>query len=128
MSYGVLFVLAVVAGAAILLVTERFPIDQVAAAVPVVLLLGGVVTVEQALSGLSHPATVTVAAMLALGAGISKTGGVAALARWMRRASPRSTTCGASSPTSTSPPTRRWWARPSRTWTGDDRTSPSWTF
>lgn len=87
MSFGVLFVLGVVAGAAILLVTERFPIDQVAAAVPVVLLLGGVVTVEQALSGLSHPATVTVAAMLALGVGVSKTGGVAALARWIRRAS-----------------------------------------
>lgn len=39
----------------------------------------------EALSGLSHPATVTLGAMLFLSAGLQKTGAVAVLGRWLVR-------------------------------------------
>jgi di/tricarboxylate transporter len=40
-------------------------------------------TVEEALSGFSHPATVTIAAMFVLGAGLTRTGVVNHLTRWI---------------------------------------------
>jgi di/tricarboxylate transporter len=67
-------------------ITERYRVDQVAIAIPVVLLVGGVLTAEQAVSGLSSPATVTVAAMLIIGLGLVKTGAVAILGQWARTA------------------------------------------
>lgn len=86
MTLQMAVVFAVVLGALALFVTERFSIDQVAIAVPVVLLLTGILTVEEAVSGLSSEATVTVAAMLALSLGLVKTGAVAAIGRWARAA------------------------------------------
>jgi di/tricarboxylate transporter len=74
MTPEMLIVLAIAAVAMALFVTERLPIDQVAAAVPVALLLGGVIDLQGALSGLSNEATVTVASMLILGLGLQKTG------------------------------------------------------
>ncbi|MFB6240337.1 MAG: SLC13 family permease, partial [Gemmatimonadota bacterium] len=79
-------VLGVVAAAVALFVSERFPIEQVAIAVPVVLLLTGVLRVDQAVAGLSNPATVTVGAMLVMSLGLQKTGAIAALGRWARSA------------------------------------------
>jgi di/tricarboxylate transporter len=79
-------VLGVVATAVALFVSERFPIEQVAIAVPVVLLLTGVLNVEQAVAGLSNPATVTVGAMLVMSLGLQKTGAITALGRWARSA------------------------------------------
>ncbi len=73
MSYAIAFVFAILGIAFFLLVTERYPIDQVALAIPVVLLLAGVLNAEEALAGFSSPATVTVAAMLVLGLGLAKT-------------------------------------------------------
>lgn len=84
MTFEIAFVFAVVLAALVLFITERFPIDQVAIAVPVVLLIGGVITPGEAISGLSSEATVTVAAMLALTLGLMKTGAVAAIGRWAR--------------------------------------------
>jgi len=82
MTYDVGIVFAVIAGAFGLFVWGRIPVDQVALAVPVVLLLSGVVSQETAISGLSSPATVTVAAMLVLSLGLSKTGAVSIVSRW----------------------------------------------
>jgi di/tricarboxylate transporter len=79
------YVLAVGLVAVVLFVTEWIRMDQVAISVPVALLLGGVIDVEAAVSGLSNPATVTVAAMIALGLGLQKTGVVAGLGRLARR-------------------------------------------
>lgn len=79
-------VVAVVIAAVALFISERFPIEQVAVAVPVVLLLTGVLRVEQAVAGLSNPATVTVGAMLVMSLGLQKTGAITALGRWARRA------------------------------------------
>jgi len=80
------FVFTVLVIALFLFATERYPIDQVAIAIPVVLLLGGVLTADEALAGLSSPATVTVAAMLVLGLGLVKTGAVGEIGRWARTA------------------------------------------
>lgn len=82
MTFEIAFVFATIGVALFLFVTERFPIDQVAIAIPVVLLAGGVIDAEQAVAGLGNTATVTVAAMLVLSLGLVKTGAVAAIARW----------------------------------------------
>lgn len=79
-------VVGVVVGAVALFISDRFPIEQVAVAVPVVLLLTGVLRVEQAVAGLSNPATVTVGAMLVMSLGLQKTGAITALGRWARTA------------------------------------------
>ena len=79
-------VLAVVVIALVLFITERLPVDLVAVTVPAVLLVSGVLTAGEAVSGLAHPATVTVAAMLALSLGLLKTGAVATIGRWICRA------------------------------------------
>lgn len=82
MTYEIAFVFVTIGAALFLFVTERFPIDQVAIAIPVVLLAGGIIAPEEAVAGLGNTATVTVAAMLVLSLGLVKTGAVAMLARW----------------------------------------------
>jgi len=72
-------VLAILVGAVALFATEKLPVDQVALLVLAALLLFGLVTPAEGISGLSNPATVTVAAMFVLSAGLQKTGAVSAL-------------------------------------------------
>lgn len=86
MTWEIGFVFAVILAALALFVSERWPVDQVALAIPVVLLLGGILTPDEAVSGFSNVATVTVAAMLALSLGLVKTGAVAAIGRWAQTA------------------------------------------
>lgn len=81
---GVVF--AVVVTALVLFATERFSVDQVAIAIPVVLLMAGILTPEEAISGFANVATVTVAAMLVLSLGLVKTEAVAAIGRWAQSA------------------------------------------
>ena len=86
MTFQVGFVLAVVVAALVLFTTERYRADQVAIAVPVVLIVAGILSVEDALSGFSSTATVTVAAMLVLSLGLTRTGAVEAISDWALRA------------------------------------------
>jgi di/tricarboxylate transporter len=86
LTFEIGFVFAVVVAALVLFATERFRVDQVALAVPVVLMLAGILDVEGAVAGLSSPATVTVAAMLILSLGLTQTGAVEAISRWALRA------------------------------------------
>lgn len=65
---------AVLAGAVYLFVTEKLPVDVVAMLVLVTVMVLGLVTPREALSGFSSEATVTVAAMLVLSAGIQRSG------------------------------------------------------
>ena len=60
----------------ILFASEILPMDLVALMVMATLLAGGIITPAQGLSGFSNPATITVAAMFVLSAGLSKTGAV----------------------------------------------------
>ncbi|MCY3942555.1 MAG: SLC13 family permease [Gemmatimonadetes bacterium] len=86
MTIEIAFVLALTLAALVLFALDRMRLDQVAMAVPVVLLLTGILTPAQAVSGLSSRATVTVGSMLVLGLGLRKTGLVSAIGTWARTA------------------------------------------
>ena len=80
-----LLTLLVLAGAVILFVTERLPVDVVAMIVLASLLILGLVTPAQALSGFSSEATITVAAMFVLSAGLTRTGALRAVGQLLAR-------------------------------------------
>ena len=86
MTFDIVFVLGLTLAALILFALDRLRLDQVAMAVPVVLLLSGILTPAEAVSGLSSRATVTVGSMLVLGLGLRKTGLVSAIGAWARTA------------------------------------------
>jgi di/tricarboxylate transporter len=69
-----LLTLLVLCGAVILFVTERLPVDVVAMIVLASLLMLGLVSPAQALSGFSSEATITVAAMFVLSTGLTRSG------------------------------------------------------
>ena len=79
-------VLLIAIGAAILFATEKLTVDVVALLVLSALLVTGLVSPTEAISGFSNPATVTVAAMFVLSAGLTKTG---ALRCWAGAHPPR---------------------------------------
>ena len=78
-------VLGILVGAVALFVSEKYPIDFVALLVLGALLALGLVTPEEGISGFSNPATVTVAAMFVLSAGLQKTGATAVVGQLMVR-------------------------------------------
>ena len=86
MTLEIAIVFAVILAALALFITEKFPVDQVALSIPVVLLLAGVLEPQEAVSGFSNEATITVAAMLVLSIGLLKTGAIAAIGRWAQSA------------------------------------------
>ena len=86
MTFDIVFVLGLTLAALVLFSLDRLRVDQVALAVPVVLLVSGILTPAEAVSGLSSRATVTVGSMLVLGLGLRKTGLVAAIGAWARTA------------------------------------------
>ena len=77
--------LAVLAGAVYLFVTEKLPVDVVALLVLASLLVLGLVTPGEALSGFSSQATITVAAMFVLSAGLQRSGALQGLAEMLAR-------------------------------------------
>jgi di/tricarboxylate transporter len=85
MTLEILFVLAIVILAVYLFATERFPIDLTALILMGILLLSGVVTAEDGISGFSNTATVTVGAMFILSAGLFKTGAVNFISRILEK-------------------------------------------
>ncbi len=66
--------LAVLVGAVALFISEKLPVDVVALIVLASLLVLGLVSPQQALSGFSSEATITVAAMFVLSAGLQRSG------------------------------------------------------
>jgi di/tricarboxylate transporter len=76
MTYDIAIVLAFVVGAIILFATEKLPVDLVSVMVMVGLIISGVLTPEEGVSGFSHPATITIGAMFILSAGLYRTGAV----------------------------------------------------
>ena len=85
MPFDAILVLAILVGAVALFVSEKYPLDFVALLVLATLLALGLVTPEEGISGFSNPATVTVAAMFILSAGLQKTGATDAVGRLMVR-------------------------------------------
>jgi di/tricarboxylate transporter len=77
----IILVLIILVVAVVLFATETFPIDMVALMVLAALVVLQLVTPEQAVSGLNNPATVTVACMFVLSAGLQRTGAVKVVGR-----------------------------------------------
>lgn len=77
--------LAVMAGAVFLFVTEKLRVDVVALLVAVSLLVLGVVTLPEALSGFSNQATVMVAAMFVLSGALQRNGALIAVGDLLAR-------------------------------------------
>lgn len=71
--------------AAVLFATERFSVDLVALLVLGALLVTGLVTPQEGVSGFGNPATVTVATMFILSASLQKTGAMNALGKALIR-------------------------------------------
>ena len=80
-----LIVLGILIGIVALFVSEKYPLDIVAMLGLGVLLLLGLVTVQEGFSGFSNPATLTVAAMFVLSAGLQRTGATTTVGRLMVR-------------------------------------------
>ncbi len=76
-----ILVLAILAGALVLFISEKLRPDVVALLVLVVLALTGILTVEQALSGFASPAVVTVWSVFIISGALYRTGVADALAR-----------------------------------------------
>ncbi len=73
LTFGVLIV------ALICFIVEWFPVDFTALCVAIALMLLGLVTPEEGISGFSSSATITVMAMFILSAGIARTGAISSL-------------------------------------------------
>jgi len=85
MTTEIAFVLLLAAGAAVLFVTERFSSDVVAMLVLALLLVTGTVSVSGGLAGFSSQATVSVAAMFVLSAGVERSGAMRHVADLLTR-------------------------------------------
>lgn len=64
---------------------EWFPVDFTALLVAILLMVFGIVTPEEGVSGFSNPATITVMAMFILSAGISRTGAIQIVGDWLMK-------------------------------------------
>lgn len=64
---------------------NRFRVDVVALVIMMVLILTGAVTPREGISGFAHEATITVALMLVLAAGLLRTGAIDVLGHWTSR-------------------------------------------
>ena len=76
MTFEMALVLLLVLGVVVLLATERLPVDLVGRLIMSALLLTGIITPEEGLSGFSNRARVRVALMFVLSVGLFKTGAV----------------------------------------------------
>ena len=80
---SIVLTLGILTLALICFATEWFPVDFTALVVAILLMLFGLVTPEEGISGFSNPATITVMAMFILSAGISRTGAIQIVGDWL---------------------------------------------
>jgi di/tricarboxylate transporter len=85
----VLLTLAVTAGALALFLWNRLRVDVVGIIVMVALILLGLVTPREGISGFANEAVITVAAMFVLSAGLLRTGAIDILSQWTERVAGR---------------------------------------
>ncbi|MEZ5424980.1 MAG: SLC13 family permease [Pyrinomonadaceae bacterium] len=81
MNFEIVLVIAVAVFAVILFATEKLSVDVVAIVVMAILLISGIITPEQGISGFSNKATITVGAMFVISAALFKTGAVSYLGK-----------------------------------------------
>lgn len=90
MSLEIALTLGLLGGAIALFVSNRFPPEVVSVTVLATLLMSGLVTVEQGLSGFSNSAVITIAGMFVLSAGLQRTGFIEQIVRVLERVARRS--------------------------------------
>ncbi len=90
MSLEIALVLGLVVGAVALFISNKFPPDVVALIILTVLLVSGLLPLEQGLRGFSNSAVITIACMFILSEGLRRTGVVQSLVRWLGRVALRS--------------------------------------
>ena len=81
--FSIVLTLSVVVGALICFITEWFPTDITAIIVAVILMVFGLVTPEEGISGFGNSATITVMAMFILSGGIARTGAMQVMRDFM---------------------------------------------
>ena len=72
MTYEIAIVLVVIGAAVALFISEKLPVDLVALLAVAALVLTRVLSPEEAVSGFSNQATITIAAMFVLSAGLAR--------------------------------------------------------
>jgi di/tricarboxylate transporter len=87
-----IIVVGVLVGAVVLFVSERLRSDIVALLALATLLAAGILAPEEGFAGFANPATVTVAAMFVLSAGLERTGAVSVVGGLLERIGRRSPT------------------------------------
>jgi di/tricarboxylate transporter len=85
MTPDVVLTLVVTAGALGLFLWDKVRVDVVGIIVMVTLILLGLVTPQQGISGFANEAVITVTAMFILSAGLLRTGAIDVLSRWTER-------------------------------------------
>lgn len=90
MTIEIFVVLALVVAAVVLFATDKLPVDLVALLLLSTLLVSGIITPAEGLSGFSNTATVTVGAMFILSAALFKTGAVNSVGEILTRIGKRS--------------------------------------
>ncbi len=81
MNLEIILVFVVAICAVVLFATEKLSVDLIALLIMASLMILGIINADQAIAGFSNKATVTVAAMFVLSAGLFKTGAVSYLAK-----------------------------------------------
>lgn len=76
MTIDIIIVLLILISAVILFATEKIPVDLTAIIVMVILLITGIISPSEGISGFSNTATITVGAMFIVSAALQKTGAV----------------------------------------------------
>ncbi len=85
MGIEAILTLAILVAAIALFAWEKLPVDLVAMLILASVLVLQLVTPAEALSGFASQATITVAAMFVLSAGLARNGALAAIGRWFAR-------------------------------------------
>lgn len=85
MSYEMIFVFGVLLLAVVLFVTEKISVDLVALLIMAILLVSQILSPAEGLAGFSNTATITVASMFIISAGLFKTGAVNFLGTFVNR-------------------------------------------
>lgn len=73
-SYPILQVFTIILGGLYLFTTETLPIDMTALLIMILVIISGIITPSEGLSGFSSSATITVLCMFILSAGVERTG------------------------------------------------------
>ncbi|MBN8419563.1 MAG: anion permease [Verrucomicrobia bacterium] len=85
MNFDLWVTLITLLGAVILFATEKLPVDIVALLAAAVLLITGVVTMEEGIAGFSNPAVITVGCMFVLSSTLQRTGALDSLGRLLSK-------------------------------------------